>query len=194
MNYSLKEGFVKRGPSFSFSVSHLQFADGTLSVGVKSWTNVRALKVVLILFEEISCLKINFHKCMLFGVNVVELWLHEAALVMNCKHGRLPLLYLRLLFGGDPRKIQFLYPLIRQIRRRLLDWKSRNLSLGVGWFFISTFCPPYRFILSFFKALSSIISSLESNLSDFYGVGVGILGKCLELNGIFYVCKRRKVV
>ncbi|MCI27804.1 receptor-like kinase, partial [Trifolium medium] len=30
----------------SVSISHLQFADGTLFLGVKSWANVRALHVV----------------------------------------------------------------------------------------------------------------------------------------------------
>jgi len=34
---------------------------------VKSWDNVRSLKDVLMLFEAISCLKINFYKSMLVG-------------------------------------------------------------------------------------------------------------------------------
>ncbi|MCI79928.1 RNA-directed DNA polymerase (Reverse transcriptase), partial [Trifolium medium] len=38
-------------------VSHLQFADDTLLVGVKSWANVRALRAVLMLFEAVSGLK-----------------------------------------------------------------------------------------------------------------------------------------
>jgi hypothetical protein len=85
--------------------SHLQFADDTLLVGVKSWANVRAMKEVLLLFESISGLKVNFNKSMLFGVNVNDSWLHEAASVMRCKHGRLPFMYLGLPIGGDPRKI-----------------------------------------------------------------------------------------
>jgi len=34
-------------------VSHLQFADDTLIIAEKSWANVRAMHVVLILFEAI---------------------------------------------------------------------------------------------------------------------------------------------
>ncbi|CAL5203867.1 unnamed protein product [Lathyrus oleraceus] len=67
---------------------------------------------------------------MLFGVNVSEFWLHEAALVMNYEHGRLPFLYLGLLIGGDSRKFNFWYPLIDRIKRRLPGWKSRFLSMG----------------------------------------------------------------
>jgi len=38
------------GAHDSVVVSHLQFADDTLLMGGKSWANVRALRVVLILF------------------------------------------------------------------------------------------------------------------------------------------------
>ncbi|GAU37371.1 hypothetical protein TSUD_277450 [Trifolium subterraneum] len=76
------------GPQNLVSVSHLQFADDTLLVGVQSWANVRTLKAVLILFQSISGLKVNFNKSMLFGINVHDSWLHEAASVMNYKHGK----------------------------------------------------------------------------------------------------------
>ncbi|GAU15917.1 hypothetical protein TSUD_41400 [Trifolium subterraneum] len=39
------------GTIFPVSVSHLQFADDTLLMGTKSWVNVCALRVVLVLFE-----------------------------------------------------------------------------------------------------------------------------------------------
>jgi len=38
----------------------LKFADDTLLLGVKSWANVHALRVVLLLFEAMSGLKVNF--------------------------------------------------------------------------------------------------------------------------------------
>jgi hypothetical protein len=53
-------------------VSHLQFVDDTLLVGVKSWANVRAIRGVLLLFELMLGLKVNFHKSMLVGVNISE--------------------------------------------------------------------------------------------------------------------------
>ena len=46
-------------------LSHLQFADDTLLLGVKSWANVRALRAILVLFENLSGLKVNYHKSML---------------------------------------------------------------------------------------------------------------------------------
>jgi len=66
-------------------VSHLQFADDTLILGEKSWANIRAMRAVLILFKELSSLKVNFAKSLLVRVNVPGSWLVEAAMVLNCK-------------------------------------------------------------------------------------------------------------
>ncbi|GAU41847.1 hypothetical protein TSUD_177580 [Trifolium subterraneum] len=51
----------------SDSISHLQFADDTLLLGEKSWANVRALGAVLVLFETMSGLKVNFNKSLPIG-------------------------------------------------------------------------------------------------------------------------------
>ena len=53
-------------------LSHLQFVDDTLLLGVKSWANVRALREILVLFENMSGLKVNYHKGMLVGINIAE--------------------------------------------------------------------------------------------------------------------------
>lgn len=46
-------------------ISHMQFAEDTLLMGVKSWANVRALRAVLFLLEAMSGLKVKFHKSIL---------------------------------------------------------------------------------------------------------------------------------
>jgi hypothetical protein len=55
------------GAHDSMVVSYLQFTNDMLLVGVKSWANVRALRAVLLLFEAMSGLKVNFHKSLLVG-------------------------------------------------------------------------------------------------------------------------------
>ena len=143
------------------SISHFQFANDTLLAGVKS-----GLKVVLLLFEAISGFKVNFHKNMLFGVNVNDTWLHEAALVMNCKHVRLPFHYLGLRIGGDPWKLQFWYLLVERIHNRLYGSKCKNLSLeGRLVLLKSVLSSILIYFLPFVKAPSSIISSLDSIFS-----------------------------
>ena len=67
------------GGSESVIVSHLQFDDDTLILGEKAWANVRGMRVVLLLFESLFGLKVNFSKSQLVGVNVAGSWLIEAA-------------------------------------------------------------------------------------------------------------------
>ena len=74
----------------------MQFADDTLLLGVKSWANVRALRAILVLFENISGLKVNYDKSMLVCINIVESWLQEAASILSCKIGKIPFVYLGL--------------------------------------------------------------------------------------------------
>ena len=62
------------GISRSVVVSHLQFADDTLLLGEKSWANVRALRAVLNLFADMSGLKVNFHKILLVGINILGIF------------------------------------------------------------------------------------------------------------------------
>ncbi|MCI24151.1 RNA-directed DNA polymerase (Reverse transcriptase), partial [Trifolium medium] len=110
--------------------SHLQFADDTLLLGVKSWANVRALRAVLVLFEAIYGLKVNFHKSMLVGVNIAASWLSEAAAVLSYVVGKVPFMYIGLPIGSDPRRLSFWDPVVSRIRTRLTGWKSRFLSYG----------------------------------------------------------------
>lgn len=106
-------------------LTHLQFADDTLILGEKSWLNVQSMLAVLLLFEEIFGLKVNFHKSMLTGVNVNDSWLAEAVLVMNCRRGSIPFVYLGLPTGGNSRKLSFWKPVIDRIVARLSSWNNK---------------------------------------------------------------------
>ncbi|XP_039688276.1 uncharacterized protein [Medicago truncatula] len=134
-------------------VSHLQFADDTLLLGKKSWANVRTLRATLVIFETMSGLKVNFNKSLLVGVNISESWLVEAALVLSCKVGKIPFMYLGLPIGGNPRRLSFWDPVVNKIKSRLSGWNSRFLSFGGRLVLLKavlTSLPVYA--LSFFKA------------------------------------------
>lgn len=52
-------------------------------------------------------------------VYVDDSWLIEAASVLKCKMGDLPLLYLGLPISGDSRKLNFWQPLLHRIQYRM---------------------------------------------------------------------------
>lgn len=47
----------------------------TLIFCEKSWSTITTIKARLFLFKLISGLKVNFHKCLLFSVNISLIWL-----------------------------------------------------------------------------------------------------------------------
>jgi len=157
------------GRDNSLILSHLQFADDTLIIGQKSWLNVRSTRVVLLILEQLSGLKVNFHKSMLTGVNVTNSWLSEVARVLNYRVGTFPFMYLGLPIGGDPRKLDFWRPILTCIISRLSNWKSKFLSFGgrlILLKYVMSSVPVYFF--SFFKATTGIISSIKSFFNFFF--------------------------
>jgi len=69
-----------------------------------SFSNVFTLKAILRCYELASKLKINFHKSMMAGINVVRSNLEGYARCLNCTLMRTPFKYLGLEDGGNPRK------------------------------------------------------------------------------------------
>ncbi|CAJ2667177.1 unnamed protein product [Trifolium pratense] len=130
-----------------------------------------------------SGLRVNFHKSMLVGVNIPDSWLGEAASALCCKVGNIPFLYLGLPIGGDPRRLCFWEPVLDRLNNRLSGWRSRFLSIGGRLVLLKsvlTSLPVYA--LSFFKAPSGIISSIESILIKFFWGGSEDIRKVSWIN------------
>jgi len=126
---------------------------------------------VLLLFEAMSGLKVNFNKSMLVGVNISYSWLVGVATIFSCKVGKVPFMYLGLSIGGDPRRLGFWDSVLHTIKSRLSSWKSRFLSYGGRLILKSVLTSLPVYALSFFKALSGIISSIESLFNFFFWMG-----------------------
>jgi len=88
------------------------------------------MRATLIIFEAMSGLKVNFHKSLLVGVNIIPSWLSEVASVLNCKVGQVPFLYLGMPIGGNPRRLSFWDPVVNRIKTRLSGWNNCFLSFG----------------------------------------------------------------
>ncbi|CAJ2627870.1 unnamed protein product [Trifolium pratense] len=92
-------------------------------------------------------------------------------------------LYLDLPIGGDPRRLCFWEPVLDLLKNRLSGWRSRFLSIGGRLVLLKsvlTSLPVYA--LSFFKAPSGTISSIESILIKFFWGGSEDLRKVSWIN------------
>jgi len=153
------------------------------------------MRAILLLFQSLSYLKVNFSKSYLVGVNVASSWLTEAAMVLNCKVGFIPFVYLGTPIGGNYRRLSFWESLLNRIKSRLSGWSSKHLSFGgrlILLKYVLSSLPVYA--VSFFKAPTGIISSIESLFNCFFLGGVLTTGKYLGWTGILFIGVRRLVV
>ena len=106
------------------------------------------------------------------GVNISDSWMSEAAAVLGCNVGKIPFMYLDLPIGGNPQRLSFWDPIVNRIKSRPSGWNSRFFSFGGRLILLKavmTSLPVYA--LSFFKAPSGIICSIESLLNKFFWGG-----------------------
>jgi len=63
------------------------------------------IKSILTCFELVQGLRVNFHKNKIGGIGLVQNVLENYVTTLNCNHKTCPFKYLRMLIGGNPRKI-----------------------------------------------------------------------------------------
>jgi hypothetical protein len=78
----------------SESVSILQYADNTILLFMDNLEQARNLKFLLCLFEQMSRLKINFHKSEVYCLGRVKERYKKFEEILTCKAGDLPMKYL----------------------------------------------------------------------------------------------------
>lgn len=118
--------FGNTGPA----LSHLQFADDTLIFSSASLSSLQNIKRILLCFELLSGLKVNFYKSSIIGVGIEDHVCCYSAQILRCKQEQLPITYLGLPIGANMNRISMWKPIIRNISCRLAAWKGRFLSIG----------------------------------------------------------------
>ncbi|KAL7195785.1 hypothetical protein ACSBR1_035923 [Camellia fascicularis] len=112
------------------TLSHLQFADDTLMFCNPNWDEITNLKRILSCFELISGLKINYQKSVICGIGINREFTSQVAEFFNCKMKILPINYLGMPLGANPKRVSTWEPIIDKVKKRLASWKKRYLSLG----------------------------------------------------------------
>lgn len=113
-------------------LSILQYADDTILFLEHDLDKARNMKLILAAFEQVSGLKINFHKSELFCFGEARDASDQYAEIFGCKQGQLPMCYLGIpihykkLRNTDWKKIE------ERFEKRLCSWHGKHLSVGEG--------------------------------------------------------------
>ena len=137
-------------------VSILQYADDTIIFMEHDLAKARNMKLVLCLFEQLSGLKINFHKSELFCFGEAQDEAHLYAELFGCGLSQFSITYLgisihyRRLTNAEWKHVE------ERLQKRLSSWKGKLLSLGGRLVLInSVLSNMVLYMISFFQLLSN---------------------------------------
>ena len=155
-------------------VSILQFVDDTIFFSKAYMEHLQILKIIILVFRQVSSLKINLEKSSIPSINTSKEMVSRLGSIMDCQETDWPLSYLGLPLGENPNTKGFWDLVVEKVVRRLDSWKKAFLSLG-GRITLIHSCLSHipSYFLSLFRIPVSVAKRLEKLKRDFLWSGVG---------------------
>jgi Reverse transcriptase (RNA-dependent DNA polymerase) len=170
-----KGHFEGLGPVLSsqHKIMHLQYADDTLLFLRADPHMVERLKWALLIFENISGLKINLSKSELVPLNLDPAQGQYLASLLNCYLRKLPIKYLDVnLHWKKPYKSDWQL-LIDKFHKKLPQWKGNHLSLGGRLVLLNSVLSSITlYYISLFKIPAWVLSRIDQIRKRFLWAGV----------------------
>ena len=153
-------------------ISILQYADDTIIFMEHNFEEAKNMKLLLTMFEQLSGLKINFHKSELFCFGEAKGVQQEYMNIFGCNVGDAPFTYLEIplhykrISNKDWKVIE------DRFERNLSTWKSKLLSYGGSLTLINSVLGNLSvYVLSFFEIPKEVLKKLNHFRSRFFWQG-----------------------
>ena len=121
-------------PLIEGGLSILQYADDTVVFLDHSIDQARNVKLLLTAFEQMSGLKINFHKSELFCYGSAKACETQYSRIFGCGIGTMPFKYLGIPMTHRRLRNSEWRCVVDRFESRLSNWKAKFLSSGGGLF------------------------------------------------------------
>jgi hypothetical protein len=155
-------------------LTHLQYVDDTLILIQGSDEEIANLKFLLMCFEDMSGLKINYHKSEVIVMGTTAARKHQVADRLNCKLGSFPFIYLGLPISDRKLTMEQWLFLVRKLAGRVEPWWGKFMSSG-GRLILSNSCLSSlpQFAMGLFLLHDGIHAKFDSHRARFYWEGSG---------------------
>jgi hypothetical protein len=110
------------------SIVSMQYADDTLLFLKNDLSSAINLKWLLSYFEQMSSIRINFHKCDLIAINVEDEIAQNMSQTLSCGLGKFPMKYLGVPLHYKKLRKEDLQPVIDKILKKAAGWRGRLLN------------------------------------------------------------------
>lgn len=150
-------------------LSVLQYADDTILFLEHNLLHAKELKLVLSAFEQLSGLKINFHKSELFCYGKAKEVEHEYVNLFGCKGGQFPFKYLGIPMNHKKLSNKDWLIIEEKFQKKLSSWKGKLMSVGGRLVLINSVLTSLAmFMLSFFEFPRGVLQKLDYYRSRFF--------------------------
>jgi len=150
-------------------ISILQYADDTIIFMDHNFDEARDMKLILTIFEQLSGLKINYHKSELFCFGEAKKVESDYMNIFGCQVAETPLTYLGIplhykrISNKDWKIIE------DRFERKLSTWKGKLLSYGGRLTLINSVLSNLSvYMLSFFEIPKEVLEKLNFYRSRFF--------------------------
>jgi hypothetical protein len=145
----------------------LQYADDTILFSSAEFPHLVNLKHVIMWFEQISGMRVNFRKSELLTLNLDEVEIKRAASIISCPIGAFTIKYLGVPQHYDNLTREDLQPLVDKLLSRIAGWRGKLLSLAARTLLIKTCLASILiYLLSFIKFPKWAIQILNSHMGN----------------------------
>jgi hypothetical protein len=143
-------------------ISILQYADDTILFMEHNIENAINMKLILRFFEELSGLKINFHKSEIFCFGKAKEEEEQYKQLFGCESGSLPFNYLGIPIHYRKLKNSEWNPVEGRFENKLGCWAGKLLSYGDRLVLINSVLTSLpMFMLSFFELPKGVRKRLD---------------------------------
>jgi hypothetical protein len=176
-------------------VSILQYAEDTIIFMQHGLEKALNMKLVLCIFEELSGLKINFHKSEVFCFGKAKQDEQSYIYLFGCEAGSFPFRYLGIPIHFRKLKNSEWKLLEERFEKKLASWIGKLLSYGDRLIFINSVLTSLpMFMLSFFEIPKGVRKRLKKFTQDFFGKVTDIKENIDSLVGTLFVDQKTKGV
>jgi hypothetical protein len=156
-------------------ITHQQYVGDTLILIQNSDEDIAYLKFLLMCFEDMSGLKINYHKSKVIVMGQSRSFQLRTADKLNCKLGAFPFISLGLPISDRKLSLLQLIFLVRKLEGKVEPWLGRLLSSGER-LILSNVCLDNlpMFDMGLFLLHDGNHARFDTHRSKFYWEGLGL--------------------
>ena len=150
-------------------VSILQYADDTIIFMEHNLEKALNMKLILCIFEQLSGLKINFHKSEIYCFGKAKEVQNDYMQIFGCEMGALPFRYLGIPIHFRKLKNEEWKPVEDRFEKKLACWIGKLLSYGDRLILINSVLTSLpMFLLSFLEIPKGVCKRLDYYRSHFF--------------------------